>query len=166
MNKPFLVVASAFTIGFALGNLTALHWSFFPEMEAPHVEGSTSGVENALSDVEPKALPPVTNDQRGEKESQSVSSHIDARDTNREAIDKLYPGAPPLDPPHVADPYFYGPDLTDPAAVHARNLAIEDHVQSLRKAGVPEAVVKATIAEIERDYERARLENMELKSRR
>jgi hypothetical protein len=168
MRKPFAAIASALCVGFVLGHVTARYGPLFWGVDQTQVGGDASTTGSVSSGVECKALPSNEPRQLGNKESPTlavgvqgpVPDHDDAGDSPRETWDELYPDAPPLDPPHVADPYFFG-DPTDPEVVRTRAISLEDHIKSLREAGVPQAVIQKAVAEFERRFESARQELQE-----
>jgi hypothetical protein len=163
MRKPFVAIAGALFAGFVLGNFTARHGPLFFGMNQTQVGGDASIARSASPEVESNALLSNEHRQLGNKESPTVAVGVkvpvpdDTGDLHKETWEELYPEAPPLDPPHVADPYFFG-DPTDPEVVRTRVVVLEDHIKSLREAGVPEAVIQAAVAEFERGFESARQE--------
>jgi hypothetical protein len=160
MRKLFVAIASALLVGFVLGNLTARQWSPFFEVRERQIGGEASTAGNMSSEIEYNASP--SNQHRQLENNKSLTAavqdpdHVDTGDLPGNTWNEHYPEAPPLDPPHVADPYFYGPDLTDPSILRMRAVALEDHTRSLLEAGVPKAVIQAAVAEFERDFEMAR----------
>jgi hypothetical protein len=164
MNTLSASIVASLIVGFVLGNLSARYGFRVFSLDATEQrtlsdslpdaaeatvsyrqsDGETTSDEETSFEIH-DALPAAD-----ERHNGSASDPEDSGISRRELRwDEKYPDAPPLNPPHVADRFFFGNPM-DPDVMRTRITALEEHIASLRQAGVPELEIQPILKEYQR----------------